>query len=256
MAGAEQQTSPSGPAGSSLWPVTDWSKVRQAAGAVGKNPDRLNALILRYQVPLKVYLLSGFPSLQNQADECLQEFAEDKFLREGWLDKANRDRGRFRDFLKSSLRNFLKDRLRKQATRPASLDELELEVAEEGPADTLFDLNWARTILAETLERMEEDCRAPAKDQPRRAHIWEIFRLRLLQPALEGAEPVAYEELVSRLGIVSPFDAQNMLATAKRIFTRHLEAVIAEYAKGGEAVRRELEELERFLSGLSKARKR
>jgi DNA-directed RNA polymerase specialized sigma24 family protein len=256
MTDAEKKTSAGGPAGSSLWPVTDWSGVRQAAGAVGTDPERLNALIVRYQAPLKVFLLSGFPSLKNQVEEFLQEFAEDKFLREGWLGKANRERGRFRDFLKSSLRNFLKDRLRKQANQPASLDEMELELAAEAPDDTVFDLNWARAILAETLQRMEEDCRAPAKDQPRRAHIWEIFRLRLLQPALEGAEPVGYETLVGQLGIVSPFDAQNMLATAKRIFSRHLEAVISEYEQGGEAVKKEIEELKRFLGGLSKRKKR
>ena len=251
MMGAEKRTSPSGPAGSSLWPVTDWSGVRQAAGAVGMDPDRLNALILKYQVPLKVFLLSGYPSLANEADEFLQDFAEDKFLREGWLGKANRDRGRFRDFLKSSLRNFLKDRLRKHAKQPASLDAMELDIPDKGPDETLFDVSWARAILAETLERMEADCRAPGKDQPRRSRIWEIFQLRLAQPALEGLEPVAYEELVSRLELVSPFDAQNMLATAKRIFTRHMEAVVSEYEKSGEAIRRELEELKRFLSRLS-----
>ena len=45
-----------------------------------------------------------------------------------------------------------------------------------------------------------------------------------------------------------------MLATAKRIFTRHLNAVIGEYEEGKRAVKAEIEDLRRFLSGLSKGK--
>ena len=78
--------------------------------------------------------------------------------------------------------------------------------------------------------------------------------MRLLQPALEDSEPAGYEEIVRQFGIVSPADAQNMLATAKRIFTRHLNAVIGEYEESKRAVKAEIEDLRRFLSGLSKGK--
>jgi hypothetical protein len=242
--------------GSSLWPMTDWSGVGHAATAVGKDPARLNHLILTYRVPLKVYLLSTFPALTNQADEFLQDFAQDKILREGWLGHANRTRGRFRNFLKTSLRNFVMDRLRRGANPPVSLDELDFEPPAKAPSDDLFDLNWVRAIVSETLVRMEKDCRTAGKDQPGRAQIWELFQLRVVQPEIEGAEPVGYEDLVSRFGLVSPFEAHNMLATAKRIFTRHLNGVIAEYEGGGQAARFELDEIKRSLSCLSRKRKR
>jgi RNA polymerase sigma-70 factor (ECF subfamily) len=242
--------------GSSLWPMTDWSGVGHAATAVGKDPDRLNRLILTYRVPLKVYLLSTFPALTNQADELLQDFAQDKILREGWLGKADRDRGRFRDFLKTSLKHFIHDHLRKASKAPASLDELEFDPPAKEPSAELFDLNWARAILSETLARMENDCRTPGIDQPRRAQIWELFQLRVVYPALEGAELLGYEDLVSRFGLATPFEAHNMLATAKRIFTRHLNGVIADYEGGGQAARFELDEIKRSLSCLSKKRKR
>jgi hypothetical protein len=238
--------------GSSLWPMTDWSGVGHAATAVGKDPARLNLLILTYRVPLKVYLLSTFPALTNQAEELLQDFAQDRILREGWLAHANRSRGRFRNFLKTSLRNFAHDRIRKARKAPASLDELGVDLPVPERSAELFDLGWVRTILAGVLKRMEADCKSPGKDQPRRTHVWEVFRLRLLQPALEDAEPVGYAQLVRHFGIVSPADAQNTLATAKRIFIRHLNAVISEYEIGGAAVRAEIEQLKRFLGGLSK----
>jgi hypothetical protein len=240
--------------GSSLWPVTDWVGVGRAAGVVGKDAESLGHLILRYQKPLRTYLLSAFPSLGTLADELLQDFAQDRILREGWVGKANRDRGRFRDFLKTSLRNFVQDYLRKQRRSPASLDGMELDLATDERSAELFDLGWVRTILAEVLTQMEADCKTPGRDQPRRAHIWEVFRLRLLQPALEGVDPVGYEHLVKQFGIVSPADAQNMLATAKRIFTRHLHAVVADYEKEGAAVRVEIEELKQFLSRLAQRR--
>ena len=143
--------------------MTDWSGVGHAATAVGKDAARLNLFILTYRVPLKVYLLSTFPALTNQADELLQDFAEDKILREGWLGRADRDRGRFRDFLKASLRNFVKDRLRALANQPASLDQLELDARAEEPRAEAFDLSWVQTILAEVLKRMELDWQFPGE---------------------------------------------------------------------------------------------
>ena len=195
-----------------------------------------------------MYLLSTFPGLKDQSEEILQDFAQDRILKEGWLGKADRDRGRFRHFLKTSLKNYVGDRLRAEAKLPYSIEELELEPAAEEKAANLFDLNWARAILAETLSRMERDCQTPGKEQPQRSRIWEVFRLRVLLPALDGGEPVAYEELVARTGVVSAIEAQNLLATAKRIFSRHLNKVIAEYEQEGEAARAEVADMKQFLS--------
>lgn len=234
--------------GSALWPRTDWTGLGQAARSLGQDGDLLNCLILKYRLPLKGYLVSTFPDLKTQADEILQDFAQDRILKEGWLGKAGHDRGRFRHFLRTSLRNFVRDRVRAQARSPASLEELELDPAAEEAASSAFDLTWARMILAEVLDRMERDCRTPGKEQPRRARIWEVFRLRILSPELDGEAPMAYEALVERISLVSPIEAQNLLATAKRIFRRHLNQVIAEYERQGEATRKEIAELKHFLA--------
>jgi hypothetical protein len=240
---------------SSLWPLTEWSTSGFLPSSLGRDADSLNQLILRYETPLKVYLLSTFPGHVGEVEELLQDFTQDKILKEGWLAKPDRSKGRFRDFLKRSLGNFVKDRIRKRAHAPVSLDELEADIAAAPPAAEQFDLNWTRAILAEVLKRMEADCQAPGKEQPRRGYIWEIFRLRLLQPALEDAEPVGYDEIVRRFAIISPFDAQNMLATAKRIFTRHLDSVVGEYESGEEAVKLEIEAIKQFLSRLGKKKR-
>jgi DNA-directed RNA polymerase specialized sigma24 family protein len=236
---------------SSIFPRTDWAELGQTGEA---DEARLDRLIRTYWGPLRIFLVATFPSLRDQADVLLQEFAEDKILKKGWLQRADRSRGKFRDFLKTSLRNFVLDRLSRAESRhpPVPLEELAQEpAAADAPSDE-FDLTWARTVLAQTLQRMEADCKDPAADQPRRGYIWEMFRLRLLDPVFEETEPPPYEQLVSRFDLRSPTDASNLLLSSKRIFKMHLGRVIKEYAEQDVATTAEIQALEEFLGRLAK----
>ena len=78
--------------------------------------------------------------------------------------------------------------------------------------------------------------------------IWDLFRLRLLEPLLEGTAPVPYRELFLRLGFQSEAEAGNALITAKRVFQRALRQVVAEYAPTDQAVETEIRELMEVLS--------
>ena len=188
---------------------TNPSELRRAGRG---DVEALASLIGKYHTPLKVYLLHAFPTLEPHAEELLQDFAQDRLLRAGWLGQVDLNRGRFRDFLRTSLRNYVLNWLRKnqKESRFSSLDgqgeeglkKLELEIAAQtSAADDAFDLEWLRAIMSETLRRMEEDCRQPGRQQPRRGQTWEIFNLRVLEPAFQGTEPVAYEELVKRFDL-------------------------------------------------------
>src|SRR3984957_11033259 len=142
--------------GGSIFPRTDWAELSKAADAEQIPLDRLIRL---YWQPLRIFLVTTFPSLKAEADTLLQDFAEDKLLKEGWLRKADQNRGRFRDFLKTSLRNFILNRLNRADVKhaPLSLNDLEHELPEAPAAAEEFGLEWARTILTETLRRMEAD---------------------------------------------------------------------------------------------------
>ena len=241
----------SDPTTGSIFPRTDWAELSKAAEA---QPVPLDRLIRLYWQPLKIFLLTTFPTLKDEADTILQDFAEDKMLKEGWLRKADQERGRFRDFLKTSLRNFVLNRLNRADVKhaPLSLDDLEHEVPEPPAATDEFSLEWARAVLAETLRRMEADCKDPTQDQPRRTYIWELFRIRLLDPIFHDAPQMPYDQLVERFGLKSPTDASNTLLSGKRIFKSHLERVIREYAGQDAAAALELQELENFLQHLAK----
>jgi DNA-directed RNA polymerase specialized sigma24 family protein len=133
---------------SSIFPRTDRAELGRAGEA---DESRLDRLIRAYWAPLRVFLLASFPSLKDQADLLLQDFTEDKILKRGWLQRADRRRGKFRDFLKTSLRNFVLDRLDRAEFKraPVSLEELAREpAAAEAPSEA-FDLTWARTVVAQ-----------------------------------------------------------------------------------------------------------
>jgi len=236
---------------SSIFPRTDWAGLGAAATA---DTERLDRLIRLYWTPLRIFLVASFPSLKEQADVLLQEFAEDKILKTGWLQRADRQRGQFRDFLKTSLRNFVLDRLSRAEVKhaPVSLDELKAELP--GPEETAeaFDLTWVRTVLAETLRRMEADCKDPSADQPRRGRIWDMFRVRLLEPLFNGAPQAPYGQLVESFGLKSPTDASNMLLSGKRIFKAHLARVIKEYAEQDAATAEEIRALQEFVARLAR----
>jgi hypothetical protein len=107
-------------------------------------------------------------------------------------------------------------------------------------------------VLAETLRRMEADSRDPAADQPRRSFIWEMFRIRLVDPVLNDVPQTPYEELIDRFQLKSPTDASNMLLSGKRIFKMHLAKVIKEYVGQDAATAAEIQALEEFVANLAK----
>jgi hypothetical protein len=256
----------------SLWPLTAWQEVRAAGRAAGKAVTPVDELFCKYQRPLRVHLLRRFrtfPVILNHADDLLQEFAAAKILKEGWLNKSDPRRGRFRDFLRKSLENLVWSWWKQQPEYKTWRQHLQAGQSEDGPDSEIpdlrpvallesqpapepeadeFNLAWAQTILTETLQRMEQDCcKDCGKEQPKRRQIWEVFRVRMLEPIFNDVEALPYCDLVERFGLKSPTEASNMLLTAKRMFQRHLKCVIAEYESEGGAVT-ELQELKQALS--------
>ncbi len=241
----ETQTStavPAVPESPADFQVTEWFSVT----------DR-KKVIHKYWHALRIYLgciLSQFPDCKNEADDLLQDFIMKKILQPGWLEMASPDKGRFRDFLKSSLRHFVVSEARKREAekrggkaQAVPLDDLEQELPGPEPSSESFDMAWLKMLLTEALEQMEKSC-AGADNQ----RIWSLFQVRVVQPALQGAKAPPYEELVGRFGFKSPAQATNALTTAKRMFERHLRAVVAQYESGDSAVRAEIDALRMFLN--------
>ena len=218
-------------------------------------------VIQRYWPALRLYLscfLYRFPQYRGEAEDLMQEFILKKILQPGWLENARPEKGRFRDFLKSSLKNFVVGEIRNREAGKRGgdnpsipLEDLERELAGPEPPSDSFDIAWLRSLLGEALARMERGCAVSDC-----THIWEIFQSRLLRPSLEGVAPLSYEELIAKFGLKSPAQATNALASGKRMFARHLRDVIAQYETGDQAVRAELDALKLFLATLGQSAER
>jgi hypothetical protein len=232
-----------------LWPTTMWTEIANP----DRTPDDLDELIRRYLKPLRVWLMFRFPTLKGEADALVIEFIEDRMIKEGWLSKADRNRGRFRYLLQRSFHNYVLDNLKRRKPDEPLPD---LEGAEAGShVDEEFEVAWVGAILGEVLARMEAECSKTVGDKSQKWKIWQIFKIMLVCPMLDGAETPPYAEVVESLSLKSPAEGYNMLNTGKRIFARLLEEEIARY-EGATRVDIELEELKRLLERIAKRKRR
>src|SRR5262249_5032340 len=110
--------------------------------------------------------------------EQAQDLAQDFFLmilERNWLQHADANRGRFRSLLLTSLQNFLIKAVEKTHTRKrgggvefVSWDDWMAEAPSQLcvsahaldslPAERLFDLRWATTVVEQALQRLREEC--------------------------------------------------------------------------------------------------
>ncbi len=233
-------------------PLTRWSLVlRVQTDAPQVQETALNELLSVYYPVMRKFLTAGMGFPPEVADDLIQGFVTDKVLTKNVLVDARPARGRFRSFIFKVLKNYALDNLRKQRAQkraPAAApvpDSVGLHNVPSADAslEDLYNLEWARHLLAEVVRRMRVEC-----EQKRRLDLWEIFDGRILQPLLGAGNALPYETLVARYGFQSPTQASNALITAKRMFRRLLEEVIRDTVETDAQVEAEIRELKRVLS--------
>jgi len=236
------------------FPSTHWSSV-VAAGHRESEEGRsaLGRMLTRYRPALKAYLMEKFRYGEDQALDLLQDFVLEVVLKKELIAGARRIPGtKFRSYILCALHNFGISEYRRNTAlkrRPvgglASLDELrELDFDPAGQRTTpAVDANWARSVLAQALERLQEQCEAQGRQD-----LWSVFEQRLVRPVLDDAAPSPYEALVEQHGLKSSAHAQNLLYKAKKMFAQALRSVVAEYAEGDSEIESELRELQAILA--------
>lgn len=232
------------------FPATNWSAVHRAAHPSQVwGEEALAALLERYRPALKAHLMFAKRLALEQAEDLLHDFIADKVLQHSLLADSDPSRGRFRTYLLTALDRYAVSVHRRDAAQKRApeggfvvLEDLDLP-ANSASQSSAGDVEWARQVIMEALERTQTECEATG-----RASFWSMFEARVVGPLLHGEPPPVYEELVEQLGFQSPLQASNALTTAKRIFSRMLREVVAEYAESEEAVEAELQELRAVLS--------
>ena len=163
------------PASAAQFNTTHWSVVLAAGKTTSPDSSRaLASLCQTYWYPLYAYIRRQGRSPHDAQDLTQAFFA--RILEGNLLQLAAREKGRFRSFLLTSLKNFLSDewdkgRAQKRGggQRVLSLDErttedrYRLEPADPMSAEKLFERRWALTLLEQVWQRLEQEYAAANK---------------------------------------------------------------------------------------------
>ena len=193
--------SDSAPAKQVYFDATHWSVVQQAGGAESPQADAARAKLCQaYWYPIYFYVRRLGHSPEDAQDLTQEFFA--RLLEKNYVQAADREKGRFRSFLLVLLKRFMAnewDRANRQkrggGREVISLDAQDTEhryLAE--PVDTLspdkaFERRWAVTLMAQVLQRLQQECAATGK-----AELFEELR-----PFLHGENEETYDDLARRL---------------------------------------------------------
>jgi RNA polymerase sigma-70 factor (ECF subfamily) len=210
--------------------TTHWSVVLNARNT--ESPDSQAArerLCNTYWAPLYAYIRRQGYGVED-AQDLTQEFLS-RFLHREWLGHLQDQRGKFRSFLLTFLKNFLsaeRDRARAQkrggGNELVSLDAYEAEErAFIGPkddltADQIYERRWAQAVMTQAADRLRETYEADGK-------ISLFEQLKDLQPGEHG------ERSYSQIGDVLGMTEQAVKNAALRFRQRYAQMVREEIAQ-------------------------
>jgi RNA polymerase sigma-70 factor (ECF subfamily) len=219
---------------------TCWSQVCQAhEGPTVAKQSAQHELLARYGGAVKRYLLGGVRDAEA-ADELFQDFAI-RFLK-GDLKGADRQLGKFRNYLRGVLFHMVADHNRKRAKQPRQLatEHPEPEVADPcvAESDPAFLASWRDELLARAWNHLAEV--EKEKDQP----FFSVLRVRAEHPQMRS-EQLAHE-LTSRLAReLTPANTRQLIHRARERFAEFLLEDVAHSLEvpSAERLEEELSEL-------------
>jgi RNA polymerase sigma factor (sigma-70 family) len=188
--------------------TTRWSLIVSAAnGEEQKAREALSDLCRTYWRPIFSFVRARGYSVEDAKDLTQDFFVT--ILKDNWLQRADRNRGRFRSLLLRSLQNFLinaaeKTHARKRggdaefiswddwmAEAPSQLS-LPPQALKSLPPERLFDLAWATTVVEHALQRLREECESKGK-------LW-LFQA-LSSHLTDERNELSYANLSAELGM-------------------------------------------------------
>lgn len=219
------------------FPSTLWSELRP-----GDDPRRsLDALAERYWPPIHAYLRSALSLPEDEAADVTQGFFQ-WIIESGFLAKARPEKGRFRGFVKSALRNYVIDsgRRRSAAKRgggraPTSLDDSlaapPAPAARESGPEQALDASWREEVMARAVDRTRRSLEVSGREK-----VFKVFERYFLDPGDE----LEYADVAVELEITRT-DVSNYLMRAKRAYRQALRDVVAETVDDADELEAEME---------------
>lgn len=210
--------------------TTHWSVVLLAGEAESAEATAaLEHLCRLYWYPLYACVRRQGHTAEDAQDLTQAFFA--RLLQKNYLQRADRERGRFRTFLLTSLKNFLHNESRKaQAGKRGgdanvlSLDEQDAEgrylaePTDDLAPDKLFEKRWAATLLSQVLSRLRVECADTGRDalfEAFKAHFW------------GNEDGVSHDAIASQLGMTTA----HLGVALHRLRRRYRQLLRAEVSK-------------------------
>jgi len=186
--------------------TTRWSVVVAArASDPGRARPALEALCRAYWMPLYADARRR-GAARHHAEDLVQGFFAE-FLEKGWAADADRERGRFRTFLRTAFRRYDADehergQARKRgggvATLRLDFDEGEMRFRAEGSRelepDRAFERRWALTLLARALDRARREAQDAGRGEAFEALVPWIGGAGVARPYAEIAQALGSTE--------------------------------------------------------------
>jgi RNA polymerase sigma-70 factor (ECF subfamily) len=201
---------------------TRWTLVSRSRGSDTQASAALSELCEAYYAPVVAFLRR-----EGREEDTARELAHDffaKLLAGGAIEGARPERGKFRSYLLGALKHFAADQRDKASAakrgsglQPAELDDEMTDFAAEKP-DAEFDRQWALTVLARSLSRLE----AAMASEGKMAHF-DALKPWLTAEADSTPQTVAAE----KLGL----SVEAVKVAVHRLRKRFREAVKAEIAQ-------------------------
>jgi len=217
---------------------TLWSVVLRAQDPA--DPHRstaVNRLCATYWPPVYVYLRRKGLAEHEAEDATQGYFAH--FLSKNLLDRVDRTRGRFKNYLLATLEHFLSNEWRvahaqKRGDTPLSLDRARgethvgIDPADPETPEVAFKRSWALTVLQNAFDALKAEL-GPNFDAVR-GHL------------SAAGDRASYDDLAVRLGI-SVGDVTNLLHRAKRRLRELIRGALRETVENEPDVDDEVREL-------------
>ena len=200
---------------------TQWSLVRRAhvQGKPESASEARQGPVMRYAPAVRKYL-GGILRVSEQADELSQDVIV-RLLR-GDFAGADPNRGRFRDLLKTAVRNLAHKHWEKSKVRKTVDAELDL-VQGDAPHDDAWQTAWQGTVVEHVWSVLEDDER-----QEKGVPAFTVLQLRTKYPDENS------EQLAARLSeqLKTPIRPDAWRQMLRRSRVKFAEALVSEVRMG------------------------
>ena len=203
---------------------TNWTALAKAHRVADQEADAARLeFILRYQSAAYRYLLGAVRDLDT-ADDLFQEFAL-RFMRRDFQ-RATPEKGRFRDYLKTTLYHLVSDHFARRRKRGASLDddvaEAEHRSWERADSDAQFASSWRAELLARAWSTLAGEQQAGGPP------YYAVLKFRTEHPKTGSADMA--KRLSDQLQRSPPFTESGIRKTLQRARVRFADLLLDDVA--------------------------